>query len=213
MSATLATLHSKEVRLDHGGNFGGNVKRAASPFSPGTSLCHLPYLQLGLRWLWLPGRWRLVPEETADTSFQLPMSLQHPVGRLKSLISSVGLLFPSPYFYQKMLSRHQWDELFAAFQSINGEWQFYKISSRYRQLSSASHMAMAEAQTGSKVSDSEQAGGGTASDHPSPQFLTSKDHDLGGKEEVIFQCYWEEWRQTAVGISQYHTKNTLHDQE
>lgn len=50
-------------------------------------------------------------------------------------------------------------------------------------------MAIAEAQTGSKVSDSEQAGGGTASDHPSPQVLTSKDHDLGGKEEVIFQCY------------------------
>lgn len=49
VSATLTTLHSKEVRLDHGGNFGGNVKKAASPFSPGTSLCHLPYLQLGLR--------------------------------------------------------------------------------------------------------------------------------------------------------------------
>lgn len=74
-------------------------------------------------------------------------------------------------------------------------------------------MAMAEAQTGSKVSDTQQAVGGTARDHPSPQLLTCKDLDLGGKEEVIFQCYREEWRQTAVGISRYHTKNALHDQE
>lgn len=74
-------------------------------------------------------------------------------------------------------------------------------------------MAVAEAQTGRQVSDIEQAGGGTASDHLSLQFLTCEDHDPGGKEEVIFQCYWEEWRQTAIGISQYHTKNALHDQE
>lgn len=50
-------------------------------------------------------------------------------------------------------------------------------------------MAVAEAQTGRQVSDIEQAGGGTASDHLSLQFLTCEDHDPGGKEEVIFQCY------------------------
>lgn len=159
-SDTLVTLHSKKVRSDHSGYFGGNVLK---------KLLHHSHLGLLLpsSWDcadWLPGRWLLVPEVAADTSPWPPMFLQHPVGRLRSFILSVGFLFPSPHFchglsaiilLQKILSRHHWGELLAAFQSINGEWKFCKIWSKYKQLSSTSHMAMAKAQTGSKVSDTE----------------------------------------------------------
>lgn len=115
VSATLATLHPEEARSDHSGHFGGHaLKKLLHRFHLGLPL---PHASPAVRTALTVTPWEMAASArvTADTSPQLPMSLQHPVGRLSSFISSVGLLFPSPPFphslsaitlLQKILSRH-----------------------------------------------------------------------------------------------------------